>query len=60
MSLSLSLTRFSNHGARHAIRQACAAMPDSTKFVEVGSLSVMNNCWSGARETGATDADDEG
>ena len=60
MSLSLRLTRFSNHGSRHAIRQACAAMPDSTKSVEVGSLSVMNNCWSGAREAGATGADDEG
>ena len=58
-NLTLTLIRFSNHGSRHAIRQACVAMPE-VKFVEVGSLSVMNNCWSGAREAGATEADDEG
>ena len=53
--LTLSLARFSNHGSRHAIRQACAAMP-TVEFVEVGSLSVMSNCWSGARVVGATES----
>ena len=41
-------TRFSNHGSRYAIRQACVATP-GVQFVEVASLSVMDNSWSGGR-----------